>query len=146
VSSTCSPSLSLSPEPRKKKSRALLLHTHTAQFQLKLKSQEMVARATFSIALLPNLYKQATNYIVHDGMAGYSPHHLGTAKTWLVYLYLLLEHGIHHLLPTIVLGMAYCHTSCSVQGWTAELTMYLPLTAMEDQQIMSNKSHQKKED
>jgi hypothetical protein len=42
--------------------------------------------------------------------------------------------------------MAYCHTSCSVQGWTAELTMYLPLTAMEDQQIMSNKSHQKKED
>jgi hypothetical protein len=79
VSSTCSPSLSLSPEPRKKKSRALLQHTHTAQFQfLKLKSQEMVARAAFSIALLPNLYKLATNYIVHDGMAEYSPHLLST--------------------------------------------------------------------
>jgi hypothetical protein len=38
--------------------------------------------------------------------------------------------------------MAYCHTSCSVQGWTAELTMYLPLTAMEDQQIMSNIKYQ----
>jgi hypothetical protein len=78
-------------------------------------------------------------------MTEYSPHHLSIAKTWLVYLYLLLEHGIHHILPTIVLGMTYCHTSCSVQGWTAELTMYLPLTAMEDQQIMSN-SQRERED
>jgi hypothetical protein len=35
--------------------------------------QNVVARATFSIALLPNLYKLATNYKVQDGMAEYSP-------------------------------------------------------------------------
>jgi hypothetical protein len=77
VRSTCSPSLSLSPEPRKKMSLSSVnTRTHSLlclQRWLKTEKQNVVARAAFSIALLPNLYKLATNYKVQDGMAEYSP-------------------------------------------------------------------------
>jgi hypothetical protein len=52
-------------------------HTHTLTALSSVLAedwnQNVVARATFSIALLPNLYKLATNYKVQDGMAEYSP-------------------------------------------------------------------------